>query len=617
MYQVAFINNENYFDVKFVEDAEVKDYVKGLYKEQICSIAKNYVRQELDEFEFMEGDWGRVLTVNGELVATSSAYELEGVGWIKQSDLPNYKKCDVCGKYHNKSRLHKIKDLSTGEVKEVCDDCKSGMEVFICGHCGGMYVNGMFTERVSGRLVCDECANGSDVEICEGCGERFFRGDMHYDIDDRLVCSRCDEYDDGDDYIEDYHHDRSLSSCYVPGESAKDKEKKIGIELEIGKGPDTDNVLAKYCIDQMDGKLHCKYDGSIHGYGFEMVTNPMSYKYYETTMPAWSNILSKCEKRGFHSDASANTGMHIHINRPWFGDPTVREANIDRMLYLFEGFWDNILKFANRSASKAGEWAKRYASSGTKKYKKEDIKRCSTMGDRYRAVNLCNSGTVEIRIFNGTLDEKQFFANVQLVKRLMDIVTTYTEDEFYELTWNDVVNGDEQYTYLIERGNGHMGPEPNVKLKERFEDMDEVSEKTWKEFPIGTKVHINIREAVDYSCGVADEMYDYNDAWVTLDESVERERFNDDVLYIIDGCYYCLEMFDDYRLPEGCNLTVDIPYPRYLRDDAVTASMYAHHGETIAVASHTDEGIKLGNLRKLYKADMFKELKYINSRIGS
>ena len=617
MYQVAYIGNDSYFDVKFVVDAEVNEYVKALYREQICSIAKDYVRQNLDDFEFKEGSWEKVVCANGEIIPKDIATELEGFGYVRTSELANYKKCDLCGKYHNVGTSYEVTDMETHEVIHICYSCRhTSDKVIACPHCGRLYYNGEFTDRISRMYVCYRCAESCETDECECCGERFFVGGLHYDIDDRLVCCECDDFDD-DGYIDGYHHDRDLDKLYLASDSTEDRKKMIGIELEIGRGPSYDNALAKYCIDQMDGNLVCKEDGSINGYGFEMVTNPMSYNYYETTMPAWSNILAKCEKRGFQSGTNANTGMHVHINRPWFGPAEVRDMNIDKMLYLFEGFWDNILKFANRSASRANEWAGRYVNGTGKKYKKEEIKTNSRRGNRYRAVNLCNSGTVEIRIFNGTLNEKQFFANVQLVKRLMDIVTTFTDEDFYELTWRDIVNGDSQYTYLIERGNSNIGPNPDTKLKEYFDDMEADEDGgAWKEFPVGTMVHVNIDPDRSYSCGLCEEMLEFNGQWIRLGSDVERNNWNGDVLYIIEDYYFCLEMFDDYRLPSGTNLTINIPAERYYREINITRYMYGHSGETRRVADHLDDGLRLTSLRNVYDRTMFRELTYINSRLG-
>lgn len=613
MFQVAYINESGYFDVKFIEEREIGDYLKTIYKEQICSIAKDYLRLELDGFEFKEGEWERVLTYNGEMIGKDYATNLDGLGWVKTSELGLYKKCDICGKYHHKHKLFKVHDAENGNLIEICAHCKRETKLFECSHCGKLYINASFETVVSGAIVCDECAS-ADVVECYSCGKLFFREQLHYDIDDNLICYNCE--DDCDDYIDDYQHNRDLSKLYLWSDSDEDRKKMLGIELEIGKGPDYDHILAKYCINQMDGNLVCKHDGSINGYGFEMVTHPMTYNYYETIMPAWSNILAKCKKRGFESGTRANTGMHIHINRPWFGPAEIRDGRIDRMLYLFEGFWDNILKFANRSEEKANDWAGRYVHNSSGKYKKSEIKERSKGGNRYRAVNLCNSNTVEIRIFNGTLDEEQFFANVQLVKRFMDIITTYSEEEFYELTWKDIVTGDSQYTYLVSVGNRTMGHAPLYKLKERFEDMENSFEGCWREFPIGTKVRVNIDRTRSYRSGFSSEMLELNGTWIELDETVPRTRVGDDVLYNHGEWYYSLDMFDDYRLPHGTDLTVNISPERYYRDITITRTMYGHNNEIRRVESHTETGIKLSNLKNYYDVDMFKELKYINEKLG-
>lgn len=622
MYQVAFIGNDGYFDVKFVEnDVLLKDVLKGMYKEQICSIAEDYVRRNTDDFEFKEGTWERVLTVDGELVCREDVEELEGLGFVRRSDIGNYRRCDKCGKWHKRYGMKKINDAETGEVLYFCDSCLSNnrRDLFTCPECGEIYIHSNFENMVSGHIICDDCFSSSDIESCELCGELFFRRDLHLDIDDRLVCYSCDDFDGC--YIDDYQHNRDLEPMYLYDETEEEKKRMIGIELEIGRGPCRDEALAKYCIDTMDGNLVCKYDGSINGDGFEMVTNPFTYGYYEKMMPAWSKILKKCEKRGFESGTRANTGMHIHINRPWFGEGETRQENIDKLLYVFEGFWKNIVEFSRRDYEKVRDWAKRYADGRTHKYKKDDIKEKSKCGDRYRAVNLTNRGTVEIRIFNGTLDENQFFANVQLVKRLMDIVTTMPEKDFIEITWREIINGDDSLTYLKEFGNKYIGEDPDVKLKEKFEDLEpnpfdsESSDIVFKEFPAGTMVRININENRNYRPGVNAYMKGNNGKWICIDD-MYGEEIGGEVMYRYCGFYYTIDMFDAYVLPSGTELTTIDLNAAYPIDCNVNRYMTRKSLQKVIVEEQNGKKIYIKGSKQTYLPYMFKELSYINKKIG-
>lgn len=622
MYQVAFVNDKGFFDVDFVEEADLESRLASLYKEQVKSIAKDYCRVDMNDFTYKEGEWEVVMSVNGVMISRDSAIELEGVGWIPKSDLAYYEKCDRCGKYHPKHALVNVEHITTGEVESICGRCLEKLVdkkvVGACNSCHKYFFieEGCSFHKIGDVLLCDDCYERKltrhEIKRCEMCGREHFAYSLHYSVDDKFVCNDCDPIDY--DVIKGYQHNHHLTSLYVRGESNEDMKKMIGIELEIGGADEQDYALAAYCINQMDGKLICKEDSSISCYGFEMVTYPTTYNYFKKTMPAWENILKKCDDRGFSSGARVNTGMHIHINRPWFGS----EENIDRMLYLFEGFWENILKFSGRNRDRASEWASRYVNPISGKCKKADVKEKSEHGGRYRAVNLCNSNTVEIRIFNGTLDKDQFFANVELIKRLMDIITTYSEKDFYDLTWNKIVNGDDNYSYLKLVGNQKKTSEFDKKLSEYFEEEIANDELAWKKFPVGTAVHLNIREGAYYAIGANNDMRRHNGEWVIITEESRAHNYGGLCTYdnLFDDVWaYSMDMFDDYILPKGTELTVDIPVAYYRHNPTVSRTMFMHSGEVRKVREHKGKRIYLERLKDAYSPLMFKELAYIESTI--
>lgn len=617
MYQVAYVNNEKYFDVEFLDSREELDsFLCVLYKEQVCSIAKDYINVDMDGFTFKEGSWEYIIVPYEGVLRKEEVVKLEDGLLVRKGTENNYKKCPFCGKYHKKEDTVIVHENTDADVY-ICDSCfnelKSKNEIHRCSCCGHWYFKETEFVEIDNIIVCPTCAN--NAKPCEICGELHLEINMHIDIDGRLVCRECD-YWDGGCYIDSYEHTRDLDPCYTGTETDRERDMLLGIELEIGSGYERDEMLAKYCIDQMNGYLICKDDGSINGEGFEMVTYPFSYKYHEKMMPKWEKILEKCDYRGFESGSRANTGMHVHINRPWFGEThDEQQENIDKLLYIFEAFWDNILKFSKRTNAKAQDWAARYMNiPRDEKLNKKKIKESSKGAGRYRAVNLCNTATVEIRIFNGTLDSEQFFANVQLVKRLMDIVTTMDETQLDELTWNEIINGDDKYGYLIDVGNRCIGKNADKKLKEYFEIEGGAYLDAWKRLPVGTKVHVSVSRGTYYSIGLTNEMFTHNGEWFEITEDTEF-RANYGGSYSFNGYAYTYNMFDDYRLPEGTKLTLkDLTYMG-TRDWNINDRMGSHSLEVREVSDHTDRGIKLKRLKDYYKPYMFKELEYIERYI--
>ena len=120
---------------------------------------------------------------------------------------------------------------------------------------------------------------------------------------------------------------------------------------------------------------------------------------------------------------------------------------------MFEKFWDEFLRFSRRTQRQVEQWAARY---GMKDRPKEILnhpkKDCE--GLRYTCVNLCNSQTIEFRIFRGTLKLNTLLATIQLVNHICDMALYMTDEEVQALSWPVFVSGcqePELIQYLKER----------------------------------------------------------------------------------------------------------------------------------------------------------------------
>ena len=72
----------------------------------------------------------------------------------------------------------------------------------------------------------------------------------------------------------------------------------------------------------------------------------------------------------------------------------------------------------------------------------------------YTCVNLCNTDTIEFRIFRGTLKFNTIIATLQLVNRICDLAIFASDDEVKKLAWSDFVSDvtePELVQYLKER----------------------------------------------------------------------------------------------------------------------------------------------------------------------
>ena len=183
----------------------------------------------------------------------------------------------------------------------------------------------------------------------------------------------------------------------------------------------------------------------------------------------WRQIQRTCEKAGFRSHDTDNSGLHVHVGRAQLGSTDAeRDETIRKVQVLFVMYAAELTRFSRRTRSRLDQWAP-FRSFGVSP---ESIR--ATDGDtlaswagssvpthaydhddRYAAVNVTNSATVEIRIFRGTLKRDTLTAAIQLVSNIFEYAMTHTWDELRTSTWADVAAYKpykELVNYTIARG---------------------------------------------------------------------------------------------------------------------------------------------------------------------
>lgn len=259
--------------------------------------------------------------------------------------------------------------------------------------------------------VCLECGDEVDERhsgsgVCRGC------------------CSECRE--ESGEYSERYLHDYSYrptpiwwtdrgAGTWQPGTPY------LGVELEV-EAPDCESVPEVVSITEHEhpSMFYCKHDGSLDEEGgVEIVTMPGTQGAHASLFP-WESILPRLSAWGVRSWETDTCGLHVHISRD-----SMSRAELWRFARLIDGNPEQISRFAGRKSS---EWA-RFASEESH----EVI--CGKTGafDRYRAVNLTNSGTVEVRVFRGSLNPCAVRGAIELV----DAARTYAKS----LTFSRVQSG--------------------------------------------------------------------------------------------------------------------------------------------------------------------------------
>lgn len=247
----------------------------------------------------------------------------------------------------------------------------------------------------------------------------------------------------------------------------------FGVELECeprrNGAPKMDADELSDRIDEIaSDRVYCKSDCSL-SHGLEIVTHPGTLAHHMYVMH-WRQIQRTCEKAGFRSHDTENSGLHVHVGRAQLGSTDAeRDETIRKVQVLFVMYAAELTRFSRRTRSRLDEWAS-FRSFGVSP---ESIR--ATDGDtlaawarssvptfeddyhqqRYTAVNLMNRATVEIRIFRGTLKRDTLIAAIQLVSNVFEYAMDHTWDAIRTSTWADVAAykpHKEIVGYMIARG---------------------------------------------------------------------------------------------------------------------------------------------------------------------
>lgn len=306
--------------------------------------------------------------------------------------------------------------------------------------------------------LCSHCY--SEVYTCESC-----RADVHSDntmtVDHDTVlcehcgcdyswCENCDTYRSNDDHDFDYcgddSHGRVRSYSYRPDPvffrflngrafSSTSYESNstmfTGMELEVETESAPYDQAVELASEIFGDSAYLKHDGSLNN-GFEIVTHPMTLDYIRNSDAF--NRVAELARIGVRSAQTSTCGLHIHINKSWMRkNPSVQY----RFMSLFYNNRDKWQALAGRSNSQYALWSDEerdnmlnYAKGLSKTGWAHDVSNYN----RYVAVNLQNSKTIELRFFKGTLKSSTLLARLEGVHA----VAMYANESRYRLPMSTV-----------------------------------------------------------------------------------------------------------------------------------------------------------------------------------
>lgn len=243
--------------------------------------------------------------------------------------------------------------------------------------------------------------------VFEVNGDLVSRDDVYYwesDGEYHYEAERNEEDEEDEEIIKSYNY----KPCpkFFLGEKEKEKSKNLFLGLELEVENEEGKIYGVELAEKIESDhLYFKRDGSLNN-GFEIVTHPLSFEWIEENRNKFSNMLKLSRENGFRSFNSSTCGMHIHLSKSSFG-----AWHLYRFLKFFQENKEFIVAISQRKIENLKRWANLEDESNESLIYK--AKRKYGNDERYVAVNLHNSRTIELRIFRGTLNENSFFKNIE------------------------------------------------------------------------------------------------------------------------------------------------------------------------------------------------------------
>lgn len=341
----------------------------------------------------------------------------------------------------------------------MCATCATTLEYTVCDQCSEPFINPHHNDfaypdhSVNSRYGI--CLSNDAVAVCEVCAEDYHcctrcDGLSHLDdgeyLDESFYCQEClsdarEEYYDANGHIQEYHSADKTDQFFSLGDDDAARG-FMGIELEVennGRLIDN-NTMSGNVIDSLPHNLVVmERDGSIRS-GFEIITKPLTYGYWQDVRQQWHDLLKMLADNGYRSHNGGNCGIHVHLGVTALGKTqSEREATLTKITWVYENYWDDIVKFSRRSSNRINEWACRY---GQSEWHTLDriVKSKGDGAGKYASINMSPMDTIEFRVFRGTLVTGSFDAIIDFVWGLLEGVKRMTMD--------DMEQGDSLYDFI-------------------------------------------------------------------------------------------------------------------------------------------------------------------------
>ena len=347
-----------------------------------------------------------------------------------------YERCSDCGEWFEEY-------IVTEDTDEIyCNNCIDTL--FYCSECDNWYSNTP-TYYIEGyETICEHCYENGEFDYCENCECNYCTNDMIYTDEHGYMCEECyNEIEHNTNgQILPYHGFNNWQEKIATNEKKKPKI-FIGTELEVNSTSESQEIL-NYITTNIPVVL--ERDSSVNG--FEIISQPMSIKFIKENESKFKKVFDYLTSQGYKSHDTNCCGLHIHVTRP-------TDEVIDRILFIMETYKNELIQFSRRTNGNLSQWSQFLSDYSGKHEQMKSLEflkqvKNENSSTRYMALNLCNSKTIEFRIFRGTLRFETYMASIELVYNLVSACMDLKKP-LSEITWEYINRTKYAKKYIQER----------------------------------------------------------------------------------------------------------------------------------------------------------------------
>ena len=319
--------------------------------------------------------------------------------------------------------------------KELCENCEKCSECCECRTCSRARCGARVDTTCSSCNICESC--GCDCRFCDHCGNECnddYCGECY-------SCESCCSCSSGDSKVEMFESPLTFHAAARNERKRNTSSRFISVEIEVANC-DSDNRISD-TVRRWKGSI--VEDGSLPDTGFEINTAPASGDKFVKQIEEICGALS-------YDAATINTlcGLHVHLDARDFDFYAIR-----RLIQVYARIEPALFDMASNSRREShyckpcGTEYLRAIEGGVMPYKLlkskihgvvypnadtrrlKSLKRDKWGGERYNALNLHSwfyRGTVECRIFNGTVMSEKIVPWGMLWARILDYAWSSSDE---------------------------------------------------------------------------------------------------------------------------------------------------------------------------------------------